>query len=132
MTELLIVFVVSNGVQLMDIAGPADVFAEANTLYGKPLYRSVIVAERKDIRSSCGFRLRADLLLGDISTRCVDTMLVAGAPDAATRPCDPVLTGWLRQEAPAPVVLAQSVEESFRWRKPVCWMDRPSPRTGLM
>ncbi|KAA8383786.1 helix-turn-helix domain-containing protein [Acetobacter sp. DmW_136] len=100
MTELLIVFVVSNGVQLMDIAGPADVFAEANTLYGKPLYRSVIVAERKDIRSSCGFRLRADLLLGDISTRCVDTMLVAGAPDAATRPCDPVLTGWLRQEAP--------------------------------
>ncbi|MFT8897775.1 MAG: hypothetical protein ABF968_12575 [Acetobacter sp.] len=27
MTELLIVFVVSDGVRLMDIAGPADVFA---------------------------------------------------------------------------------------------------------
>lgn len=100
MTELLIVFVVSDGVQLMDIAGPADVFAEANTLHGRPLYRSVIVAREKDIRSSSGFSLRADLLLGDVSSRCVDTLLVAGAPDAATRPCDPVLTGWLRQEAP--------------------------------
>jgi len=100
MTELLIVFVVSDGVQLMDIAGPADVFAEANTLHGRPLYRSVIVAREKDIQSSSGFSLRADLLLSDVSSRCVDTLLVAGAPDAATRPCDPVLTGWLRQEAP--------------------------------
>ncbi|KXV58751.1 AraC family transcriptional regulator [Acetobacter senegalensis] len=100
MTELLIVFVVSDGVQLMDIAGPADVFAEANTLHGRLLYRSVIVAREKDIRSSSGFSLRADLLLSDVSSRCVDTLLVAGAPDAATRPCDPVLTGWLRQEAP--------------------------------
>ena len=34
MTELVIVFAVTDGVQLMDIAGPADVFAEANTLHG--------------------------------------------------------------------------------------------------
>lgn len=100
MTELLIVFVASDGVQLMDIAGPADVFAEANTLHGRPLYRSVIVGGKRDIRSSCGFSLRADLLLSDVGTGCVDTLLVAGSPDAATRPSDPVLTGWLRQEAP--------------------------------
>lgn len=100
MTELLIVFVVSDGVQLMDIAGPADVFAEANTFYGRPLYRSVLVAAKKDIRSSCGFNLRADLLLGDIGSQCVDTLLVAGAPDAATRSYNPALTRWLRQEAP--------------------------------
>ncbi|MFT9014642.1 MAG: helix-turn-helix domain-containing protein [Acetobacter sp.] len=100
MTELLIVFVVSDGVQLMDIAGPADVFAEANTFHGSPLYRSVIAATKRDIRSSCGFRLRADLLLADVSTGCVDTLLVAGAPDAATRPHDVALTGWLRQEVP--------------------------------
>ncbi|MFT9408290.1 GlxA family transcriptional regulator [Acetobacter fabarum] len=100
MTELLIVFVVSDGVQLMDIAGPADVFAEANTFYGRPLYRSVLVAAKKDIRSSCGFNLRADLLLGDIGSKCVDTLLVAGSPDAATRSYNPALTRWLRQEAP--------------------------------
>lgn len=100
MTELLIVFVVNNGVQLMDIAGPADVFAEANTLYGRPFYRSVIAAQEKDIWSSCGFSLRADLLLRDVSTKCVDTLLMAGAPDAAARASDPVLTTWLREEAP--------------------------------
>lgn len=100
MTELLIVFVVSDGVQLMDIAGPADVFAEANALHGKSLYRSVIVAAEQDIRSSCGFRLRADLLLEDINAICVDTLLVAGAPDAASRTCNPALTQWLLHEAP--------------------------------
>lgn len=100
MTELLIVFMVSDGVQLMDVAGPADVFAEANTFYGVPLYRSVIIAAKKDIRSSCGFHLRADLLLGDIHNTCIDTLLVAGAPDAANRPSDPVLTRWLLREAP--------------------------------
>lgn len=100
MTELLIVFVVNDGVQLMDIAGPADVFAEANTLYGRPLYRSVIAAREKNIRSSCGFSLRAELVLSDVSNKGVDTLLVAGAPDAAVRASDPVLTTWLREEAP--------------------------------
>lgn len=100
MSELVIAFVVSDGVQLMDIAGPADVFAEANTMHGSPLYRSVIIAAKKDIRSSCGVNLRADLLLADVHGTPVDTLLVAGAPDAATRRHDPVLTQWLQCEAP--------------------------------
>ncbi|NHN89992.1 GlxA family transcriptional regulator [Acetobacter conturbans] len=100
MTELLIVFAVSDGVQLMDIAGPADVFAEANTLHGRPLYRSVLAAARTDIRSSCGFSLKADVLLEEISSQAVDTLLIAGAPDAAARPSDPLFTGWLRRQAP--------------------------------
>lgn len=95
MKELLIVFVVSDNVQLMDIAGPADVFAEANTLHGQPVYRSVIVAPHKSIRSSCGFLLQADYLLEELNTLSVDTLLVAGAPDAAQRVAEPDFIQWL-------------------------------------
>lgn len=121
MTELLIVFVVSDGVQLMDIAGPADVFAEANTVHGRPFYRSVIAATKKDIRSSCGFSLRADLLLGNIRNQCIDTLLVAGSPDASARPNDPVLTAWLQQES-----------QKTRRFGSVCGGIFPLAQTGLL
>ncbi|MFT9027108.1 GlxA family transcriptional regulator [Acetobacter indonesiensis] len=100
MTELLIVFVVNDNVQLMDIAGPADVFAEANTLHGRPVYRSVIAAPQKSIRSSCGFALEADYRLQELNTLSIDTLLVAGAPDAAHSLPAPEFIQWLSDTAP--------------------------------
>lgn len=100
MTELLIVFVVNDNVQLMDIAGPADVFAEANTLHGRPIYRPVIVAPKKTIRSSCGFVVQADYCLEDLASLSIDTLLVAGAPDAARSAPPPDFVQWLSKTAP--------------------------------
>ncbi|MBS1001221.1 GlxA family transcriptional regulator [Acetobacter persici] len=100
MTELLVVFVINHNVQLMDIAGPADVFAEANTLRGQPVYRCVIAAPQKSIRSSCGFVVQADYCLKDIHTLCIDTLLVAGAPDAAHSLPAPDFIQWLCDTAP--------------------------------
>ncbi|MCP1220353.1 GlxA family transcriptional regulator [Acetobacter orientalis] len=100
MTELLIVFVVNDNVQLMDIAGPADVFAEANTLHGQPIYRSIIVAPQKTIRSSCGFVVQADYCLEDINALSIDTLLVAGAPNAARSVPAPEVIQWLSHTAP--------------------------------
>ncbi|QEO17960.1 GlxA family transcriptional regulator [Acetobacter vaccinii] len=99
MTELVIVFAVNDGVQLMDIAGPADVFAEANTLHGSQFYKSVIVAPQKIIRSSCGLTVQADYLLNEVGGVTIDTLLVAGAPDAARQEPDPRYTAWLFHHA---------------------------------
>jgi transcriptional regulator GlxA family with amidase domain len=52
------------GVQLLDVSGPLDVFAEANVQLGREVYRLIVIAsERGDIRSSSGTRIVADRLI---------------------------------------------------------------------
>jgi transcriptional regulator GlxA family with amidase domain len=87
------------GVQLLDVSGPLDVFAQANTESGREAYALRVVAcAAGPIRSSSGVRLLPDLIAGRTDER-FDTLLVAGAPDAMrTRPRDQVLT-WLRASA---------------------------------
>jgi transcriptional regulator GlxA family with amidase domain len=89
------------GVQLLDVAGPLDVFAEANVQAGKPVYRLYVVASRPGaITSSSGTRLMADCLIADLDMKDIDTLLVAGCPNAAeTRPNAGVID-WLRTAAP--------------------------------
>jgi len=49
------------GVQLLDVSGPLDVFAEANVQARKDAYRLLIVAKTGGhIRSSSGVRLVPD------------------------------------------------------------------------
>ena len=46
------------GVQLLDVSGPLDVFAEANIQAGKAAYRLRVIASTPgEIRSSSGTRL---------------------------------------------------------------------------
>jgi transcriptional regulator GlxA family with amidase domain len=89
------------GVQLLDVAGPLDVFAEANVQAGTPAYRLYVVASRPGaITSSSGTRLMPDCLIGDLDIKEIDTLLVAGCPNAAeTRPNAGVID-WLRTAAP--------------------------------
>ncbi len=72
------------GVQLLDVSGPLDVFAEANTQVGREIYRLRIVASRPGaIRASSGVRLMADHVVGDTDMAGpIDTLLVAGSPQA--------------------------------------------------
>jgi transcriptional regulator GlxA family with amidase domain len=86
-------------VQLLDVSGPLDVFAQANIEAGRPFYRlQVIACEPGVIRSSSGARLMADGVAGEKVER-VDTLLVAGAPNAAQAHPGPKVLDWLRHTA---------------------------------
>lgn len=88
-------------VQLLDVSGPLDVFAQANVEAGAPVYDLFVVAcAPGPIRSSSGARLMADLILGE-PAQPFDTLLVAGAPNAPTLQFPVDMLTWLRQTAGA-------------------------------
>src|SRR5262245_53278657 len=88
------------GVQLLDVAGPLDVFAEANARSGQALYRPVLLASRAgELRCSSGIRLAPDGVAGREGEARFDTLLVAGAPHAADLHPPPSLREWMRRHA---------------------------------
>jgi len=89
-------------VQLLDVSGPLDVFAEANVQSGREAYRLRIVGvEGREIRSSAGARLIADYAVSDATDESIDTLLVAGSPNAASVRYSPTVIDWLVREAGA-------------------------------
>ncbi|AOF93555.1 GlxA family transcriptional regulator [Sinorhizobium sp. RAC02] len=97
-----VVMVALPGVQLLDISGPLDVFAEANAQAGYAAYRLLVAAgEAGPIRSSSGARLMPDWIIDGENGEAIDTLLVAGCPNAAEVPADRMVVDWLRRRAPA-------------------------------
>lgn len=93
------------GVQLLDVSGPLDVFAEANRQAGAEAYRPLVIAVRRGpLRASSGVRLLPDLVIEDdpdaASLPRLHTLLVAGAPHAAGAPVEPLVRDWIRRVAP--------------------------------
>ncbi|SEB21735.1 GlxA family transcriptional regulator [Variovorax sp. YR216] len=87
-------------VQLLDVAGPADVFAEAARQLGKPrAYQvQVIGSQAGTLKSSSGLRIAVD---STVATHRgpIDTLLVAGSPDIDDMAADERLHGWLRRQS---------------------------------
>ncbi|MFM0606084.1 GlxA family transcriptional regulator [Paraburkholderia sediminicola] len=89
------------GVQALDVAGPVDVFSEANRFIAPPdRYKvTLLSAEPGSLRASNGMMLTADATFGK-ARRPFDLALVAGGPalpgDAAP---DTRLLEWLSQAA---------------------------------
>lgn len=84
------------GVQLLDVAGPLDVFAQANLELGHDFYvLHVVGRDSALILSSSGARLTPDWAMGDVIPR-IDTLLVAGAPHAANIHLSEPAKQWLR------------------------------------
>lgn len=97
-----IVILALPGVQLLDVSGPLDVFAEANAQAGYEAYRLLVAASAPGaIRSSSGVRLLADRDITTAPDEPIDTLLVAGCPNAAEIPADDAVLDWLRRCAPA-------------------------------
>lgn len=72
------------GVQLLDIAGPVDVFAEANRILRRQVYEPVIISlDTQAITASSGVTLTANYPLDQTNTLQPDTFLLAGAPEIA-------------------------------------------------
>jgi transcriptional regulator GlxA family with amidase domain len=88
------------GVQALDVAGPVDVFAEANGFVaaGDGYGITLVGPEEGMVRASNGTRLFADLSWDEANAR-YDTALVAGGPALPTASPDPRLTGWLADVA---------------------------------
>jgi transcriptional regulator GlxA family with amidase domain len=89
-------------VQLLDVAGPADVFAEASRQLGRPAaYQvQVIGTDAGLLRSSNGLRLAVDATVATQRGR-IDTLLVAGSPDVEDMAGDAQLYDWLRRQSRA-------------------------------
>ncbi|TWB23579.1 transcriptional regulator GlxA family with amidase domain [Nitrospirillum amazonense] len=89
------------GVQALDVAGPLDVFAEANGFLPPQDHYALTVlgTAAGPMRASNGLYLAADRIIDPVADR-FDTLLVAGGPDLPRGPVDPGLAGWLRAAAP--------------------------------
>lgn len=74
------------GVQLLDVAGPLDAFAEVNRILRRQIYRSVVVSlDGETIHASSGVSLRANGALADYSASGPMSFLIAGSPEMAER-----------------------------------------------
>lgn len=75
-SERLVVLVVYEGIQILDVAGPAEVFSSAGMIAGG--HRRVLASPSGEaVRTDSGLTIGVDLALSDI-TEPVDTLLVVG------------------------------------------------------
>jgi len=88
------------GVQSLDVAGPLDVFAEANAFIGEDNgYQTTLVADDlAPFRASNGLLMAADVSFAD-ARPYYDLLLVAGGPMLPTRGSPPCLVDWLKATA---------------------------------
>jgi transcriptional regulator GlxA family with amidase domain len=88
---------IHNGVQALDVAGPVDVFIEANNfLDDSDRYETVLVAaEHGPLRASNGIRLLSDVTFEEASGG-FDVILVAGGPSLSVTMPDPRLVEWMK------------------------------------
>jgi transcriptional regulator GlxA family with amidase domain len=93
-----VAIVIYEGIQALDVAGPMDVFSEANAfLDGGDRYETVLIAaHRNPLRASNGIRLMADLTFEEAAGG-FDIILIAGAPTPPETEPDPRLMQWVRE-----------------------------------
>ncbi|QES51722.1 AraC family transcriptional regulator [Streptomyces venezuelae] len=100
-----VVIAVFPDVDLLDVTGPAEVFALANRETGGRSGYEVRLAgpDAGPVVTSAGVRLLADLAFADVGA-AVDTLLVPGAvdlhPDGPVARVDEAVVEWVRNTAP--------------------------------
>ena len=98
--KMTIAILATPGVQLLDVSGPLDVFAEANVQAGTDVYQLRVVGSALGtIRSSSGVRLMPDMVIGQKLAEKIDTLLVAGAPNMAEASPERRVVDWVREIA---------------------------------
>lgn len=88
-----VVIVVFNGVKLLDAAGPAEVFAEANR-FGARYKLEIASVDGRDVTTSIGTGFPVTTRISDINA--ADTVVVAGGDGLVGRPIDPELVDALK------------------------------------
>ena len=87
-TPRVVVIVVFDGVKLLDAAGPAEVFAEANR-FGANYSLEFASVDGSDVTTSIGARFPVTGSISSIDS--ADILVVAGGDDLLGRPIDPAL-----------------------------------------
>lgn len=105
-----VVILVFDGVKLLDAAGPAEVFSEAN-LFGASYRLEFVSVDGQDVTTSTGTRLAVQGRMADITS--ADTLLVAGGDNLVGRPIDSSLIDVVRSAAPSTRRLASICTGSF-------------------
>lgn len=113
MSRINVAILAMPGVQLLDVVGPSDVFAEANRQSGTNVY-SVIVVGLNDspIRGTSGLRLLPDSTIADTPDG-FHTVLVAGDPLIQTRPIPERVLDWAKAAAVGPERLGSVCSGAF-------------------
>jgi transcriptional regulator GlxA family with amidase domain len=88
-----VVIVVFDGVKLLDAAGPAEVFAEADR-FGADYQIKIASVDGRDVTTSIGTYFPVTERISSIEH--VDTVLVAGGDGLIGRPIDPALVDSLK------------------------------------
>jgi transcriptional regulator GlxA family with amidase domain len=89
-------------VQLLDVAGPIQVFASANDFVAgaggtRPYRVRVVSQDGQDVTATAGLALTAEPL--SPSGQALDTLIVAGGEGAEAAAENPVLVDWVRERA---------------------------------
>lgn len=97
-----VVLVAFDGVQLLDVVGPSDILdAATRLLVGNGGYEMVVATpDGRPVRGSGGLRLSADIALGNVRRRGLDTVIVGGGLQIDDVLGDPRLAPALRRIAP--------------------------------
>lgn len=91
-----------DGIEIIDLTGPMEVFALTNLgfqrtgLTTEPPYRFVVLAREAGwVTASCGLRIQADQAYTEVREP-IDTLIVPGAPDVNCVLADRDLVNWVR------------------------------------
>jgi transcriptional regulator GlxA family with amidase domain len=108
--DRIVLFVVFDGMKLLDAAGPAEVFAEANRFGAS--YRVLMASvDGRDVVTSVGTRLAVSTSIGAVKT--VDTAVIAGGDDLVGHPIDPELVAAVKDLRPRTRRMASICTGSF-------------------
>lgn len=96
-----ITFVVFPGFQALDVFGPFEVFATADTIAGGDEYAVELVAARAGaVATSSGVRMLPDRAVRSVRLDSLDTLIVAGGGGVTEALEDRSLINWIARAAP--------------------------------
>jgi transcriptional regulator GlxA family with amidase domain len=97
--ERTVALVIFPGLQSLDLVGPMEVFATANTFAGRDVYRLTVAAvQAGPVVTSSGLGLRADAALADVDGP-LDTLVVVGGDGTYGAVADDTLVAHVRRLA---------------------------------
>jgi transcriptional regulator GlxA family with amidase domain len=108
--DRIVVFVVFDGVTLLDVAGPAEVFVEANR-FGASYRVLMASSDGRDVVTSVGAGLNVHMSISGAEK--VDTVVVSGGENLVGRPIDPQLVVDVKAVRPRARRMASICTGSF-------------------
>jgi transcriptional regulator GlxA family with amidase domain len=122
-----VTFVVFEGLQILDLTGPLEVFSAANRRVprrvprARPAYvTEVVSSDGRPVRATCGLEIAADRPAG-AGREPIDTLVVVGGPGTVDALRDTHLVGWIGRAAHRSRRVTSVCTGRSSSPKPGCW-----------